>query len=216
MKLLARSIFNPLALAMVCAVLLFAPAVTAAEEGGTHLEEGQAGDHHAESDQPEMLHFSGALMFWEYLTFGVVVLVLGFGIFPILLKQLDKRNHRIQDALDKADQVRAEAQVLLKKHEEMMRNAHADAKKVTDEAVVAARQAASKIQAEAEKAAGEIRERAGKEVDLQRRKAESELREAAVELALLASSRVLEKSLHDDDHRRLAQEAIDASGSMRN
>lgn len=215
MKLFAKTIFNPLALIMVCAVLLFAPAAMAAE-GAHGPAQGEIGDHHPDTEQEEMLHFSSSLMFWEYLTFAIVLVVLGVGVFPILLKQLSARQERIKDALDKADQVRAEAEVLLKKHEEMMRNAHADAKKVTDEAIVAAREAASKIQAEAEKSAGEIRERASREVDLQRKKAEAELREAAVELALLAGSRVLEKSLQGDDHRRLAKEAIDAVGTMKN
>ena len=205
------------ALIVLIAMIAFAPvAMAAGGEGGAHLEEGQPGDHHPETDQHEMLHFSGSLMFWEYLTFGIVLVVLGVGVFPKLLGQLNARQERIKEALDKADQVRSEAEVLLKKHEEMMRNAHADAKKITDDATVAAREAAGKIQAEAEKSAGEIRERATKEVELQRKKAEAELREAAVELALLAGSRVLAKSLKDDDHRRLAQEAIAAVDTMKN
>lgn len=169
-----------------------------------------------EPSQHEVLHFSAQLMFWEYVTFGIVVAVLGFKVIPIMLKQLGARQDRIKDALDKADQVRAEAEVLLKKHEEMMRNAHADAKKITDEATVAAREAAAKITADAEAAARETRDRAQRELDQMRRKAESELRDAAIELALLAGGRVLEKSLTGEDHRRLAKEAIDASALMKN
>lgn len=169
-----------------------------------------------EPSQHEVLHFSAQLMFWEYVTFGIIVAVLGFKVIPIMLKQLGARQDRIKDALDKADQVRAEAEVLLKKHEEMMRNAHADAKKITDEATVAAREAAAKITADAEAAARETRDRAQRELDQMRRKAEAELRDAAIELALLAGGRVLEKSLTGEDHRRLAKEAIDASVLMKN
>ena len=170
----------------------------------------------AEPSQHSVLHFSANLMFWEYVTFGIIFLVLGVKVIPIMLKQLGERQNRIKDALDKADQVRSEAEVLLRKHEEMMRNAHADAKKITDEAVAAARDAAGRIQADAEAAAKETRERAEKEVEQLTRKAQAELRDQAVELALLASSRVLQKSLTGDDHRRLAQEAIAASGAMNN
>lgn len=173
-----------------------------------------AGGEHAAQD--EVIHFSANLMFWEYVTFGLILLVVGWKVLPVMLKQLSERQGRIKDALDKADQVRSEAEVLLRKHEEMMRNAHADAKKITDEATAAARQAAAKIQADAEGSAQETRARAEKEVEQLTRKAEAELREQAVELALLASSRVLQKSLADDDHRRLAKEAIDASATMNN
>ncbi|MBZ0138023.1 MAG: ATP synthase F0 subunit B [Planctomycetes bacterium] len=213
MKLFARIGKTPLLLALAIAALTFAPNLMAAENGPAP---GQVGDHHAPTDQHEMLHFSGSLMFWEYLTFGVVLLVLGGAVFPKLLGQLKSRQDRIKEALDKADQVRSEAEVLLRKHEEMMRNAHADAKKITDDAVAAARQAAAKIQADAESAAQDTRARSEKEVEQLAHKARAELRDQAVELALLASSRVLQKSLGDDDHRRLAQEAIAASATMNN
>ena len=193
--------FNIRIPAIAAACALMAPALLASE---------------AESSQHSVLHFSANLMFWEYVTFGVIFLILGVKVLPLMLKQLGERQGRIKDALDKADKVRAEAEVLLRKHEEMMRDAHADAKKITDEATAAAREAAGRIQAEADAAAKETRERAVKEVDQLTRKAKAELREAAVELALLASSRVLERSLNDEDHRRLASEAIAASGTMNN
>lgn len=215
MKLFARITRTPLLIALTMAALTFAPNLMAAG-GGAGPAPGQIGDHHAPTDQHDMLHFSGSLMFWEYLTFGIVLVVLGVGVFPILLKQLGARQDRIKEALDKADQVRSEAEVLLRKHEEMMRNAHADAKKITDEAVAAARDVAGRIQAEAESAARETRERAEREIEQLTRKAQAELRDQAVELALLASSRVLQKSLTGEDHRRLAQEAIAASGTMNN
>ncbi|MCA8910194.1 MAG: ATP synthase F0 subunit B [Planctomycetes bacterium] len=192
-----------LTLFMVCAT--FAPMLLAAEG-------------HGEGPQSEdgVLTYMGNLMFWEYVTFGLILLIVGWKVLPVMLKQLGERQDRIQDALDKADKVRSEAEVLLRKHEEMMRNAHADAKKITDEATAAAREAAGRISAEAEQAAKETRERAQKEVEQLTRKAQAELREQAVELALLASSRVLQKSLQDEDHRKLAQEAISAAGTMNN
>jgi F-type H+-transporting ATPase subunit b len=177
---------------------------------------GSPGDHHPHTDQESVLHFSASLMFWEYVTFGIVVAILGFVVFPMLLKQLDKRQNRIKDALDKADQVRSEAEVLLLKHQEMMQNAQQEAKKITDEAVVAGKEAAERIKAEADKTAGEIRARAEKELGLLRAKAEEELRKQAVELALLASSRILERSLSEEDHRRLAQEAIEGASAISN
>jgi F-type H+-transporting ATPase subunit b len=188
---------------LLFAVVLGAPMLHAAEDHGTPA-------------QDSVLHFSANLMFWEYLTFAIIVGVLAFKVIPIMLKQLAARQDRIRDALDKADQVRAEAEVLLKKHEEMMRNAHAEAKRITDQATTAAREVAAKISADAEVTAREIRDRAHRELELMRKKAEAELRDAAVELALLAGSRVLQRSLTDDDHRKLAKEAIEAAGTMRN
>ncbi|MBK9975941.1 MAG: F0F1 ATP synthase subunit B [Planctomycetes bacterium] len=188
-------------LMLLLAAIAFAPALLASE---------------AEAAQESVLHFSENLMFWEYVTFGIIFLVLGIKVIPMMLKQLGERQDRIKDALDKADRVQVEATALLKKHEDMMRNAHLEAQKVTDDARAAGKEVAAKIQAQAEAAAGEIKERASREIELLRAKAEAELREKAVELALLASSRILEKSLNGEDHRRLAREAIGAASAMKN
>lgn len=181
-----------------------------------HLAPGEPGDHHAVPKQKSVTDLLGSVMFWEYVCFGILLLLLGGFVFPALYKQLDKRQQNIRDALDKAEQVRIEAEVLLKKHEEMMRRSHEDAKKITDEAVAAGRNARASIEQAANQAAQEIKERAAREVELQRKKAEAELRDAAVALALEASSRVLGRALTADDHRRLAKEAVDAAATMRN
>lgn len=189
-------------LAILSALVAFAPALMA------------AGD--AKPAQPGVLHFSANLMFWEYVTFGIIFLILGVKVIPMMLKQLAARQAGIKDAQDKADAVRAQAEVLLKKHEELMRNANIEAQKITDEARNAGKEAAARIQQAAEAQAREMKERAAREIELMRKKAESELRDYAVELSLLAGSRVLERSLTGDDHRRLAREAIAAAGAMKN
>jgi len=183
------------------AVAVFAPALLASD---------------AEPAQPSVLHFSSSLMFWEYVTFGIIFAVLGIKVIPMMLKQLAVRQAGIKDALDKADAVRAQAEVLLKKHEEMMRTANIEAQKITDDARAAGKEAAARIQQAAEQASKEAKERSAREIELMRKKAEGELRDYAVELALQAGGKVLEKSLTGDDHRRLAKEAIAAAGAMRN
>lgn len=214
-RLVQLTLRAPLAAVLIAAVLLFAPVAFAASAAGAPAA-GEIGDHHAPTDQKNVVHFSGALMFWEYLTFGIVLVVLGGVVFPKLLKQLNTRQAGIKDALDKADTVRAQAEVLLKKHEDMMRDAHKEAQKITEEARNAGKEAAVRIQQAAEQASKELKERSAREIELMRRKAEGELRDYAVELALQAGSKVLERSLSGDDHRRLAKEAIAAAGAMKN
>ncbi|GIK52019.1 MAG: F0F1 ATP synthase subunit B [Planctomycetaceae bacterium] len=191
-------------IALALPVLLAAPAFAAG--GVNHDQHGGAG----------VLQFLPNVLFWEYIAFGIILVVLGGFVFPKLFKQLDARQKGIQDALDKADQVRAEAEVLLKKHEDLMRRANDDAKKITDEAVAAGKQAREKIEQAGQQAAQELKQRAEREVELMTRKAEAELRERAVELALLAAGKVLERSISEDDQRRLAREVVDKAAAMRN
>ena len=141
---------------------------------------------------------------------------LGSSVFPKLLGQLNERSKGIADAQDKAEKVLAEAHALEAKNQEKLNNAHVEAKKITDEAIIAAKEVEARIKGEAEADAKGIREKAEAELAQMTKAARAELREQAVELALMAAGKVIAKSMTDEDHRRLAKEAIDATEMLKN
>jgi F-type H+-transporting ATPase subunit b len=53
------------------------------------------------------------------------------------------------------------------------------------------------------------KERAKKEIGLERSKAINELKQVTVDLTLEASARLLRRELRDEDHRRLAREVVE-------
>ena len=63
-----------------------------------------------------------------------------------------------------------------------------------------------RLVAEAER----VKADAAREIDQERRKAIQEIRNQATDLALLVAEKVVERSLTDADHRRLADEALAA------
>lgn len=151
---------------------------------------------------------------WTWIIFGLVFLVLRKFAFKPLREQLEARENRIQETIDKADQVKAEAEALLDRHRELMDRARADAQEVINQG----REAAEAVRKEA-LAAGQgetqlLLDRARKEIDLQTRKAVDEIRRETVNLTILAASQVLERSLEDDDHRRLTAQVIDEMGRV--
>jgi len=145
---------------------------------------------------------------WTWIVFGLVFLVLWKFAWKPLREQLEAREKRIQDTVEKADQVKSEAETLLDTHRELMDRAKADAQEVINEG----RTAAERIQQEAEKAgeaeAKTLVERAKKEIDLQTKKALEEIRRETVDLTIIAASRVLQRSVDDEDHRRLTADVI--------
>ena len=69
----------------------------------------------------------------------------------------------------------------------------------------------AKAQTEAE----ELRERAGKEIELQKNKALDELRRETVDLTIMAASQLLGRSLDDDDHRKMTEGVIEELGQVK-
>ena len=145
---------------------------------------------------------------WTWAAFLVTLLALRKIAWPMLLAKMEERELRIREGLKKAEEAEARARELMERQEEILDEARQDARKLLADS----RAAAENIKNETLVAArGEIqteRDRARREIELERAKAIAELRRTVVDLTLDAAGRVLERELKEEDHRRLAAEAI--------
>lgn len=165
--------------------------------------EGAADGGHGISD-PSIPH-----MLWTWAIFGLVFLVLWKFAWRPLREQLEARENRIRETVEKAHQVKREAEALLDKHREIMERAKADAQAVLAEGRAGAERAKREAAEAGQREARELVERARREIELETKKAIHEIRQEAVDLTLLAASQVIERSLTGEDERRLASEVIE-------
>ena len=61
--------------------------------------------------------FFSSLIFWEVISFGILLFVLYKYAFPGILSALEEREKKIKDSLDQAEQHRSEAERRLKDYE---------------------------------------------------------------------------------------------------
>ena len=151
---------------------------------------------------------------WTWVIFGLVFFVLYKFAFKPIRQQLEARENRIRETVDKADEVKSEAEALLDQHRELMDRAKADAQEVINQGREAAERSMKDHLDKAQVEAESLRERAQKEIELQKNKALDEIRQETVDLTILAASRVLERSLDDEDHRRMTEGVIDELGHV--
>jgi F-type H+-transporting ATPase subunit b len=155
-------------------------------------------------------HFFSSLIFWEILSFGILLWVLYKYAFPPILETLDMRERKIRESLEQAERHRVEAERRMQEYEAKLTAASREAEAVLIQAKERAQRLLDeneqRLAAEAERVKGE----ATREIDQERRKAIQEIRSQATDLALLVAEKVVERSLNDADHRRLADEAIAA------
>jgi F-type H+-transporting ATPase subunit b len=155
-------------------------------------------------------HFFSSLIFWEVVSFAVLLWVLWKFAFPPILETLEARERKIRESLEQAERHRAEAEHKLQEYEAKLAAASKDAEAL----LAAARERAQRVleeneqrlQTEAERIKGD----AQREIDHERRKAIQEIRNQTTDLALLVAEKVVGRSLSDADHRRLADEALQA------
>jgi F-type H+-transporting ATPase subunit b len=148
------------------------------------------------------------LMVWTLVCFGITFFVLKKFAFGPVQKIIDERRQRIRQALDEADNARAEARRLLEEHRSMMQQARGDAEQILSEARRIAESQSERMRDELEADRQRRLEETTKQIQAETRRALEQIRAEVAELTLVATGKVTGKILTGDDHRRLIDEAI--------
>ena len=155
-------------------------------------------------------HFFSSLIFWEVLSFGILLFVLYKFAFPGIMSALDEREKKIRDSLDQAERHRSEAERKLKEYEAKLHSASKEAEVILaaakDRAQRLMEENEQRLRSEAERIKGD----ATREIDHERRKAIQDIRAQTTELALMVAEKVVQRSLNEADHRKFADEALEA------
>jgi F-type H+-transporting ATPase subunit b len=161
-------------------------------------------------------HFFSSLIFWEVLSFVILLAVLWKFAFPPLLRTLEERERKIKESLEQAERARTAAEQMMRDYEARLKAASLEAESIVN----AARERAQRMMEESEHRlrleAQRSHEQAMREIEQERRRAVLEIRKHTVELALLVAEQVIGRSLTDADHRRLAEEALSALADSHN
>jgi F-type H+-transporting ATPase subunit b len=148
------------------------------------------------------------VMVWTLIAFGITLLLLRKIAFPRIAEALDKRRNAIVESIDHAERTRAEADQLLQEYRERLREAREQADDILNRARKASDQVADQAKADAAKKRDEILEQARRDIEQETRRAIDQIRREVADLTVLATEKVTRKSLDDDDHRRLIEEAL--------
>ena len=133
------------------------------------------------------------LMIWTLLVFGISMYLLYKLAFPRITEALDRRQRAIEESIDTAEHIRSEAEKILEEYRERL----AEARGQADEIVADAR-------AKRE----EMMEQTRRDIEAETRRAIQEIRAEVADLTVLATEKVTRKTLTDEDHRRLVEEAL--------
>lgn len=177
---------------------LFASVVLAAEEGG-NLE----------------LLPDDAELIWGAVAFTILMVILGYLVFPRLNQALDERTARIQGQIEDAEAVRGEAEQLRRQYEEQLSGAKDEAQRIIDEAREQAERIRLDAQTEAEREAQQIRARAREEAEAERSRVVQNLRDQVASLSVDLAERIVERELDEQRHRDLVDSYIDELSGIR-
>jgi F-type H+-transporting ATPase subunit b len=155
-------------------------------------------------------HFFSSLIFWEVVSFAILFFVLYKYAFPGILSMLEEREKKIKDSLDEAERHRSDSERKLREYEAKLNAAAKEAESI----MAAAKERVQRLMEENEQRmtveAERIKGDAMREIEQERRRAIQDIRAQTTDLALMVAEKVVQRSLTDADHRKLADDALDA------
>jgi F-type H+-transporting ATPase subunit b len=148
------------------------------------------------------------LMIWTLLVFGISMYLLAKLAFPRIAEALDRRQKAIEDSIDAAERTRREADGILAEYRERLAAARGQADDIVARARKTGEAAESEIVAEARSKREEMMEQTRRDIEAETRRAIQEIRAEVADLTVMATEKVTRKSLTDEDHKRLVEEAL--------
>lgn len=156
----------------------------------------------------DLLSADPGLIVWTIVTFLLLLGILWKFAWNPILGALDAREQAIQKTIDDAERLQAQAEAVLKEHQQRMAEARAEGNRILDEARQAGEHMKQDILEKARAESEKVLERAHRQMELETEQAIQTIRAQAADLALRAAEKVIERSLTEADHRRFADEAI--------
>ena len=144
----------------------------------------------------------------QAINFLLLLFILTKLLYRPLLAKMEERSQAIKKSLEEAQAARAEAQKQREEHAAKIQAAHAEAQAIRAAALKEAADEQRRLVDAARAEASRLVEGARAEMEQDIRRARQELRQEVGDLAVAVAERLIKKSLRDEDHRRIVQEAL--------
>lgn len=150
--------------------------------------------------------------------FWIVVSIVNFLILLYLLRRflwdpigavLAERAEKIREGLAAAEAAKREYLRMHQESEALLRGARQEAQAIAERTTQAAEQAAADIVARARAEGERVRAKAQADAEEARRQMLAELRAEVAAIAVLAASRILQREIDPEKHRRLVEQTLE-------
>jgi len=149
------------------------------------------------------------LIFWQTITFLLVVLILSRFVWRPIMNALQTREASIEDAIRAADLARDEMDRLIADNEKLMAEARVERDHLIKEATTVATKIREEAKEEASKIASKMLQDAKHTIDLEKQAVLSEIRNQVAELSIAISEKILRRALEaESEQKKLIEEYL--------
>lgn len=146
------------------------------------------------------------------INFLILLAILRYFFWNKIKDAIEARQNLVLDKLSKADADVEEARKLRLEYEEMLKAAREEGNRIVADKKKEAEELYKEILAKAEKDSKALMSRADEEIEVAKADALLDLKTKTVDVAIMMSQKVLERSVDENIHRDLIDEYIDKVG----
>jgi F-type H+-transporting ATPase subunit b len=147
------------------------------------------------------------------INFLLLLIILHRILYKPLIAKMQERTSAIQKALEEAQLARTEAARQQDENAARLRSAYQEAASIREQALKEAAEEQRKLVEAAQAEARRLVETARAQTEADIRRAREELRREVAGLAIAVAEKLVRKSLRDEDHRRIVDDAIAKIGA---
>lgn len=156
----------------------------------------------------QLLAIEPGMLIWTFITFALLLWLLKKFAWKPLLGMLEKREEKIREDLQRAEDARADSEHLLAEHRKLLQNSEFEARRLLEEAKNVAETVKQGIVDGAHEQARQMTAQAKAEIQREKQTALLQLREEVADLAVRAAGKILGMELDAEKHRKLIDDFI--------
>ena len=150
--------------------------------------------------------------FRTVIVFVLLLLALWRFVFKPVNRMLTKRRDEVRANIDDAERQKDEAAKYLEEQKKLLEEAKLEAKKIIEEGRIAAVKVKDDIEIQAHNRAQSMIHSAMEEIGSERERSLKEVKDKMIDIALLASEKVIAKSLSEEEHKKLIEDTLKEMG----
>lgn len=151
----------------------------------------------------------------QIINFGLLLVLLYFIGYKPIRKMLDERSKRIKEGIDQAELAKEAATRAEEEVQRRLDEARKDGQLILAQASEMGERLKAEAREEARREAEVLIVRARAEIGMERDEAIDRLRQEFADLAILAAEKVIKETLDKERHRRLIEEVLEESSTLR-
>ncbi len=164
----------------------------------------------AEGGLPPAFQVNPGLIIWTWVVFVSLFFLLKKYAFPPIVRLTEERERKIQQQLEEAEKLNADAKTTLAEHRKLLDGSKHEAQALIVEAKSVAQKEREQLLEKARDEYQQMLDRAKREIESERELALTELRREAVDLSLAAAAKLIGQRLDDDADRKIVEDYLES------